>query len=31
VCRLTNKELANKSFYTNTFRHLQVYDQATKV
>jgi hypothetical protein len=28
---LTNKELSNKSFYSISFRHLQVDDQASKV
>jgi hypothetical protein len=31
VGRLTNKGLTNKDFYTNSFRHLQVDDQATMV
>ncbi|KAK1642140.1 hypothetical protein QYE76_059945 [Lolium multiflorum] len=31
VGRLTNKGLTNKDFYTNSFRHLQVDDQANMV
>jgi hypothetical protein len=31
LCRLTNKKLSNKSFYTNSFRHLQVDDQRDSV
>jgi hypothetical protein len=29
--RLTNKKLSNKSFYVNSFRHLQIDDAASKV
>nr|XP_051210977.1 uncharacterized protein LOC127328415 [Lolium perenne] len=31
ACRLTNSKLSNKSFYFNSFRHLQIDDVACKV
>jgi hypothetical protein len=31
LCRLTNKKLSNKDFYTFSFRHLQVDELATNV
>ncbi|KAK1642427.1 hypothetical protein QYE76_060232 [Lolium multiflorum] len=31
VCRLTNKMLSNKDFYSNAFRHLHTQDLAAKV
>jgi hypothetical protein len=31
ACRLTNAKMSNKSFYSNSFRHLQIDDVGCKV